>query len=550
MKNIVINTIAIFTLLLMVNCSKDDYSFGDLTAPSNIEVAYEIIGATAATPDGDGTGMVKFTVKADNAISYKFNFTDGSSESVPSGVYEKRFTKVGVNTYTVTVLASGKGGLTSNTTVDVKVLSTFSDDEAVQLLTGGTAKKWYFSASEVGHLGVGPNNANADQNYFGFYYQATAFEKAGAASSSCLYDNVLTFSNVNGDLKYNLDNGGKTFFNAAFLGVAGGSGSDDSCLNYTATGTKSVSLSPSASFVTKNPNAATQTRGTLMTIADGGFMGYYIGQSTYEILSLTENRMVVRAAMGNDPSLVWYHTFTTTKPSQAAPTADYTKLVFSDEFNTDGAPDTSKWGYDLGTGENGWGNAEEQTYTNAADNVIVSGGSLKITAKKVGTGYTSARLKSENKFEFTYGKIEIKAKLTTGNGTWPALWMLGEDYATNTWPGCGEIDIMEYKGSQPTTIYGTLHYPGNSAGNGNGGSTTIANAATQFHVYKAIWSPASVKLYVDDVLFHTVANTATLPFNKDFFLIMNVAMGGTFGGAIDSGFTQSSMEVDYIRVYQ
>lgn len=550
MKNIVTNTIAILALLLMVNCSKDDYSFGELTAPSNIQVAYEIIGASATAPDGDGTGMVKFTVKADDAISYKFNFNDGTIENAPSGTFEKRFTKVGVNTYTVTVIASGKGGLTSNTTVDVKVLSTFSDEEAIALLTGGTAKKWYFSASEVGHLGVGPNNANAEQNYYGFYYQAVAFEKAGAASSSCLYDNVLTFSNVNGDLKYNLDNGGKTFFNSAFLSVAGGSGSDDSCLDYTATGTKSVALSPSESFVTKNPNAATQTRGTLMTIADGGFMGYYIGQSTYEILSLTDNRMVVRAVMGNDPGLVWYHTFTTTKPSQATPTADYTKLVFSDEFNTDGAPDATKWGYDLGTGDNGWGNSEEQTYTNAADNVIVSGGSLKITAKKVGSGYTSARLKSENKFEFTYGKIEIKAKLTTGKGTWPALWMLGEDYATNTWPGCGEIDIMEYKGSQPTTIYGTLHYPGNSGGNGNGGSTTIANAATEFHVYKAIWSPASVKLYVDDVLFHTVANTSTLPFNKDFFLIMNVAMGGTFGGAIDSGFTQSSMEVDYIRVYQ
>lgn len=550
MKNIVINTIAIFTLLLMVNCSKDDYTFGALTAPANLEVSYEIIGKTTEMPDGDGTGKVKFTVTADDAISYKFIFTDGTTENAPSGVYEKRFTKTGINTYTVTIVASGKGGLTTNTTVDVQVLSTFSDDEAIQLLTDGTSKKWYFSASEVGHLGVGPNNANAEQNYYGFYYQAAAFEKAGAASSSCLYDNVLTFSDVNGELKYNLDNGGATFFNAAFLSVAGGSGNDDSCLNYTATGTKSVSLSPSESFVTKNPNAATQTRGTLMTIADGGFMGYYIGQSTYEILSLTDNRMVVRAVMGNDPGLVWYHTFTTTKPSQATSTTDYTNLVFSDEFNIDGAPDATKWGYDLGTGDNGWGNSEEQTYTSAADNVIVSGGSLKITAKKVGSGYTSARLKSENKFEFTYGKIEIKAKLTTGKGTWPALWMLGEDYATNKWPGCGEIDIMEYKGSQPTTIYGTLHYPGNSGGNGNGGSTTIANAATEFHVYKAIWSPASVKLYVDDVLFHTVANTSILPFNKDFFLIMNVAMGGTFGGAIDSGFTQSSMEVDYVRVYQ
>jgi beta-glucanase (GH16 family) len=112
---------------------------------------------------------------------------------------------------------------------------------------------------------------------------------------------------------------------------------------------------------------------------------------------------------------------------------------------------------------------------------------------------------------------------------------VSENYATNTWPACGEIDIMEYKGSQPTTVYGTLHYPGNSGGNGNGSSTT-ANAASAFHIYKTIWSPASVKIYVDDVLFHTVANTASLPFNKDFFLILNVAMGGTFGG-IDPAFT-------------
>jgi len=128
--------------------------------------------------------------------------------------------------------------------------------------------------------------------------------------------------------------------------------------------------------------------------------------------------------------------------------------------------------------------------------------------------------------------------------------MLGQNYATNTWPSCGEIDIMEHKGNIPNKIYGTLHYPGNSGGNGNGNSTTISGASSQFHVYKAIWSPNSVKLYVDDVLFHTVINNGTLPFNADFFLILNVAMGGTFGGAIDPSFIQSSMEIDYVRVYQ
>ncbi len=549
MKNILRNTIAILTMLLMVNCAKDDYAFGALESPTDIQVSYEVIGKSTDNPFGDGTGKVKFTVKADKAISYRFVFNDGTSENAPNGVYEKRFTKTGVNTYTVTVIASGKAGLTTNTTVDVEVLSNFSDDQAVALLTGGTSKKWYFAASEVGHLGVGPNNNDATQNYYGFWYQAAAFEKAGAAVSSCLYENVLTFSLDGGQLKFNLDNGGSTFFNTAYLGVAGGSGSEDKCLNFDVSGTKTVSLSPSESVILNNPNAATQTRGTVLNISGGGFMGYYIGQSSYEILSITENRMVVRAIMGSDPGIAWYHTFVTTKPVQNT-TPQYNNLVWSDEFNTDGAPDSAKWGYDLGTGTNGWGNNEAQTYTSSSDNVIVSNGTLKITAKKVGSSYTSARLKTEGKFDFTYGKVEVRAKLPSGGGTWPAIWMLGADYATNTWPACGEIDIMEHKGNEPNKIHGTLHYPGNSGGNGNGNTTTITNASSEFHVYKTVWSPASVQIFVDDVLFHTVPNTSALPFNKDFFMILNVAMGGTFGGTIDSAFTQSSMEIDYVRVYQ
>lgn len=549
MKNILRNTIAILTMLLMVNCAKDDYAFGALESPTDIQVSYEVIGKSTDNPFGDGTGKVKFTVKADKAISYRFVFNDGTSENAPNGVYEKRFTKTGVNTYTVTVIASGKAGLTTNTTVDVEVLSNFSDDQAVALLTGGTSKKWYFAASEVGHLGVGPNNNDATQNYYGFWYQAAAFEKAGAAVSSCLYENVLTFSLDGGQLKFNLDNGGSTFFNTAYLGVAGGSGSEDKCLNFDVSGTKTVSLSPSESVILNNPNAATQTRGTVLNISGGGFMGYYIGQSSYEILSITENRMVVRAIMGSDPGIAWYHTFVTTKPVQNT-TPQYNNLVWSDEFNTDGAPDSAKWGYDLGTGTNGWGNNEAQTYTSSSDNVIVSNGTLKITAKKVGLSYTSARLKTEGKFDFTYGKVEVRAKLPSGGGTWPAIWMLGADYATNTWPACGEIDIMEHKGNEPNKIHGTLHYPGNSGGNGNGNTTTITNASSEFHVYKTVWSPASVQIFVDDVLFHTVPNTSALPFNKDFFMILNVAMGGTFGGTIDSAFTQSSMEIDYVRVYQ
>lgn len=542
----ILNILSILTLFILVGCQEDKESFGDLKAPTNLQVTADIIGKTTDAPYGDGSGMVKFTTTADNAISYKYIFSDGTSANSPSGIYDKRFTQTGVNTYTVTILAYGTGGIATNTTLDVEVRSDFSDDEAVQFLTGGTQKVWYWAAAEPGHLGVGQNDGDATKNYYPNYYQSGPFEKAGSPNSSCLYDNELTFSLDGDQLKFELDNGGRTFFNAAFLSVAGGGGPDDNCLNYDTNGLKTVSLSPSESVVAAN-NIPGQTRGTMLNFSDGGFMGYYIGQSSYEILSITANRMVVRAVMGGNPALAWYHIFSTSPPTQN-PVTDYTNLVFSDEFNTDGAPDSSKWGYDLGAG--GWGNSEVQSYTNSTNNITVTGGNLKITAINTGSAYTSARLKSENKFEFTYGKIEARAKMPTGGGTWPAIWSLGQDYATNTWPACGEIDFMEHRGNTPNVIHGTLHYPGVSPGAGNTNSTTILNASTEFHIYKTIWSPTAIKFYVDDVLFHSVANTNALPFNSDFFLILNVAMGGTFGGTIDPAFTQSSMEVDYIRVYQ
>lgn len=538
----------------MAGCQKDDFTFGAIDAPANLKITAEIVGKTADAPYGDGSGMVKLVGTADNAISYKYTFSDGTTENSPAGKFTKRFTKTGVNTYTVTLTATGRGGVASNTTIDVEVLSNFNDEEAVQFLTGGTSKKWYWSASELGHLGVGPNNTDPEKNAVPDYYRATPFEKAGSPASSCLYDNVLTFS-LDGDvLKYELDNGGATFFNSAFASVAGGGGPDDSCLSYNTGGVKTVSLSPSESVVTKNPDHAKQTRGTMLNFSDNGFMGYYIGQNSYEILSITANRMVVRAVMGGNTALAWYHIFTTTKPVKVTePEVDYTKLVWSDEFETNGAPDATKWNYDLGRGDNGWGNNEKQNYTTAASNVIVEGGSLKITAKKEASGgaeYSSSRLKTAGKFEFTYGKIEIRAKLPTGKGTWPAIWMLGANFATNPWPACGEIDIMEHVGNNQNVILSTLHYPGHSGGQGNTGSKTISNVSTEFHVYKAIWSPKSVTTYVDDVQIHKVANDATLPFNSNFFLILNVAMGGNLGGNIDPAFTQSTMEIDYVKVFQ
>lgn len=228
-------------------------------------------------------------------------------------------------------------------------------------------------------------------------------------------------------------------------------------------------------------------------------------------------------------------------------------LVFSDEFNTNGAPDPTKWGYETGTGSGGWGNNELQYYTSRPENVIVQGGVLKVIALKenyMGSGYTSARLLSKNKYSFKYGRIEVRAKFPTGVGTWPAAWMLGDNIGTVGWPACGETDIVEHLGRDLNKIYGTLHYPGRSGGNADGATIMVPDATTAFHTYAVEWSATSIKIYVDAQLFHTVANSAALPFNQNFFILLNMAMGGNFGGAIDPAFTNATFEVDYVRVYQ
>lgn len=226
-------------------------------------------------------------------------------------------------------------------------------------------------------------------------------------------------------------------------------------------------------------------------------------------------------------------------------------LIWSDEFDTPGAPNSAKWGYDLGAG--GWGNQELQYYTNRQENAVVEGGFLKIRSIREnfnGSTFTSARLKSQGKFDFKYGRVEARAKLPAGVGTWAAIWMLGSDIATNPWPACGEIDIMEHLGREINKIYGTLHYPGRSGGNADGNTKVISNATTEFHIYSTEWSATRIDIRVDGELIHSVANSTAIPFNHNFFLIMNLAMGGNFGGQVDAGVNGGTMEVDYVRVYQ
>lgn len=232
------------------------------------------------------------------------------------------------------------------------------------------------------------------------------------------------------------------------------------------------------------------------------------------------------------------------------------QLVWSDEFDTDGSPDDSKWDYNIGTGSYGWGNGEKQYYTKRTENVIIEGGFLKITAKKEsysGSQYTSTRMLTEGKFDFTYGKVQVRAKLPFGEGTWPAIWMLGSNISSVGWPACGEIDIMEHWGYNQGTVSSALHTPSSNGDTQNHGSQDIEDVSTEFHIYEVNWTSKEIVFSVDGKQHYRYApstkNDETWPYNANQFLILNVAMGGSWFD-IDPNFVESTMEIDYVRVYQ
>jgi beta-glucanase (GH16 family) len=237
---------------------------------------------------------------------------------------------------------------------------------------------------------------------------------------------------------------------------------------------------------------------------------------------------------------------------------NFTNLVLAEEFDVNGPPNPEVWSYNIGTGQNGWGNNELQYYTNRPENVTVQNGYMIITARKEsfnGSQYTSARLVTKGKFEQQYGRFEARMRLPWGQGLWPAFWMLGADIDDNPWPGAGEIDIMELRGQNPSVVLGTVHGPGYSAGQSISKSYTLPNDRfdTGFHIFGIEWGPNYINFYVDDVLYNQIT-PADVPgewvFNKPFYILMNVAVGGNFVGApnTETVFPQT-MLVDYVRVY-
>lgn len=248
--------------------------------------------------------------------------------------------------------------------------------------------------------------------------------------------------------------------------------------------------------------------------------------------------------------------------STAVPAAEVGKFeetpAWADEFNTDGKPDTAKWGYD--TGGSGWGNNELQYYTEGP-NVDVKNGLLVIEARKEKMGdknYTSTRLVSKNKGDFLYGRFEARARLPEGRGLWPAIWMLPTDWAYGGWPRSGEIDIMEQVGYDPQTIHISTHTEAYNhvKGTQKTATTQVAGATDDFHLYRVDWTPEDIKGYIDNRLIFSFRNehktVAEWPFDKQFHWLLNLAVGGNWGGqkGVDDTIFPAKFEVDYVRVYR
>lgn len=532
--------------ILILGCQDDEANFGDILVPTNFEIAVDVAS--------DQSGNVSITPSAEDVLNFQVFFQEDVEPVIVSesgGTAQFRYTQSGIYTQIMQVVAYGTGGASStkSITVDLDVRLVIPQN-ILENIAGMGEKRWIWDATNAGHFGVG-DPAETFPNFF---------SAAPNQLNPCMYDDVLVFKyDDNDNYTFTLETAEATFINWAdvkrFFPDATPNEFEDECRNI------NDQLALNTNFV------IIENAGLTTLTVDNSTLSYWSGAMSYEIVTLIESKLVVRGIqepfdpVGN--SLAWYHTFIPedngvisdcdSGSTGNAGSGNNDVLVWADEFNEDGAPCSENWVYDIGTGDNGWGNGESQFYTDRPENIIVENGVLKIKAIAEtfnGSNYTSARINSKNRFEFSYGRIETRAKLPTGAGTWPAIWSLGADIDTNPWPGAGEIDFMEHVGNNQDRIYSTVHYPGNSGGNAVGNSVVVPGVSDEFHIYEVTWDENQIVASVDGTVFFTFDNNASLPFNKDFFLLMNVAMGGSFGGAIDPNFQSSTMEVDYIRVYQ
>ena len=296
------------------------------------------------------------------------------------------------------------------------------------------------------------------------------------------------------------------------------------------------------------------TDSTIITSVDGQASYSYFTSGTYKIK--------IRANLSTSQFIEAIDSVTVSFNSGGVNNAGYTtplnypnyNLTWQDEFN--GTSLSSDWTHEIGNGSWGWGNNELQYYRQ--QNTSVENGYLTIRAKQEyygGFNYTSSRIKTQGNIFHTYGRIDIRAKLPYGQGLWPALWMLGENFSSVGWPSCGEIDIMEMIGGNgwnDRTVHGTVHWEDNGHAS-YGGHNTLSSGklADEFHVFSIIWTPSSIKWLRDDIQYHIIDINNLSAFHNNFFFIFNVAVGGNWPGSPDaSTIFPQTMIVDYIRVFQ
>jgi len=529
---------------LLISCGGDsEPDPPKVLLPSNLIVSTEIDGASAENPEGDGSGVVNFSATADNASTFRLEY-DGFSQTMTNGKLTVTFEMPGIQQYDIkiTAIGSGNGSVSKDVLVEVKREYEVPAD-LLTLLTNNGSQKWRIKSESDGHMGVGPLGASSPE-----FWAAKAFEK----ESTSMYDDFFIFE---ADNSFNYKTGGAVYGKAAPLESDLGSSSepvneDDEIENYP--------LSDYSGIWQYAPINGDD----VLFLSDNGFLGFYTGGThAYTILATTEKELVLRTEGADE--LSWFFILTTDEEAVIPADPEFTNLIWSDEFDVAGSPDVNKWTYDIGDGSGpnepgkGWGNDEKQYYTDRPENVTVEGGVLKITAKKEsfgGSAYTSTRLKTQGKYDFKYGRIDIKAKLPSGGGTWPALWMLGSNITTVGWPSCGEIDIMEYVGNNPGYVQSALHTPSSFGNTINYKMTDIENENDDYHIYSMIWSADQISFLLDGERYYTysplIKNSGNWPFDRSQFLIMNIAIGGNLGGNIDPSFSQSEMVIDYVRIYQ
>jgi len=307
----------VITLSLLIGsfygCQDEDQEFGDIVAPTNVEITMEVIGQDADNPFGDGSGLVNFSGTADDAITYRYNFGDGSDiVSAPSGESSHVFFRTGVNTYTVTILASGLGGVTTSKSINIDVFSSFEDQEAKDLLSGGAgfSKTWYWAADKPQNIGLGPNEIIANdvnnQHTYNAYFQSMAWHP----DKLCMYDAEMIFTQ-DGDGALTFEQTvGEAYLPGTYsptLGVAG-----DTCHGSNVVpslgGVKDALLVPSSSIATIDGGY----RGSTISLTDGGFMSWYVDNSNLEIITITEDRLHVRVTEGDN---AWYCVYQTDNPN-------------------------------------------------------------------------------------------------------------------------------------------------------------------------------------------------------------------------------------------